>query len=290
MISDSDVAFYKEQGYLLVENVLTSAELELLHRDLGEVVAKSAAVTANTDIYDLEDSHTPAQPRVRRVKHPHTVMPSVNKLMRHPSMVDILRKLIGPGVRFQTSKLNMKSAGYGAAVEWHQDWAFYPHTNDDLLAVGVMLDDVDASNGPMQVVPGSHRGPIYDHHAGGYFCGAINPTVVDIDFDTAVPLLGPAGSMTFHHVRTVHGSAVNRSNSSRNFLLFQFTANDAWPLVEPVADIEAYDNCIVAGEPTLEPRVAYAPIRLPLPPAPKQGSIYENQRTLENRYFGLSNS
>ena len=78
--------------------------------------------------------------------------------MRHPALIDILTTLIGPGVRFQTSKLNMKSAGYGAAVEWHQDWAFYPHTNDDLLAVGVMLDDVEDINGPMQVIPGSHRG------------------------------------------------------------------------------------------------------------------------------------
>jgi len=73
-------------------------------------------------------------------------------------------------------------------------------------------------------------------------------------------------------------------------LLFQFTANDAWPLVEPVEDIKEYDSWIVAGEPTLQPRVAYAPIRMPLPPAPQQGSIYENQRTLKNRYFGLSDA
>ena len=46
-------------------------------------------------------------------------------------------------VRFDTGKLNMKSAGYGAPVEWHQDWAFYPHTNDDLAAVGIMIDDFD---------------------------------------------------------------------------------------------------------------------------------------------------
>jgi phytanoyl-CoA hydroxylase len=44
----------------------------------------------------------------------------------------------------------MKSAGYGAPVEWHQDWAFYPHTNDDLAAVGIMLDDCDLENGPIR--------------------------------------------------------------------------------------------------------------------------------------------
>ena len=69
-------------------------------------------------------------------------------------MLDILKKLIGPGLRLHGSKLNMKSAQYGSPVEWHQDWAFYPHTNDDILAIGVLLDDTDLSNGPMLVTPG----------------------------------------------------------------------------------------------------------------------------------------
>lgn len=285
MISDEDVDFYRQQGYLLVPEVLSSLELESLHQDLNSVVAGAAQVSKNDDVYDLEASHSIEHPRIRRIKHPHLVMPSVNRLMRHPALVEILTRLMGPGVRFQTSKLNMKSAGFGAPVEWHQDWAFYPHTNDNLLAVGVMLDEVTMDNGPMQVIPGSHQGDTHDHHADGYFCGAIDPVKSNIDFDTAVPLTGPAGSMTFHHVRMVHGSAQNRSSQSRNFLLYQFTANDAWPLVEPVENIKEYDSWIVAGQPTIEPRIAQAPVRLPLPPAPKQGSIYENQRTAQHRFF-----
>ena len=46
-------------------------------------------------------------------------------------------------MRLHGSKLNMKAPKYGSPVEWHQDWAFYPHTNDDILAIGVMLDDVE---------------------------------------------------------------------------------------------------------------------------------------------------
>ena len=53
----------------------------------------------------------------------------------------------------KSSKLNTKFEKGGSAVEWHQDWAFYPHTNDDVLAVGVMLDDVNLSNGPLMVIP-----------------------------------------------------------------------------------------------------------------------------------------
>ena len=203
-------------------------------------MAKAAEIDENNDICDLEDSHT--RSRIRRIKTPHDFMPTTGQVAADPKLVSILTRLIGPGVRLQTSKLNIKSSGYGAPVEWHQDWAFYPHTNDDLLAIGVMLDDVDLDNGPMQVVPGSHRGPVvYDHHAGGYFCGAINPQQCDLDFSRAVPLTGPAGSMTFHHVRMVHGSALNNSSRSRRFLLYQYTAVDAFPLVQLVDDIAAYD-------------------------------------------------
>ena len=285
MINEDDVSFYRDQGYLVVKDVVSASELAALRNDLARLIREAGSVTENNDVYDLEASHSPKDPRVRRIKEPHKVMPSVDALMRQPAMVSILTKLIGPGVRFQTAKLNMKAAGFGAAVEWHQDWAFYPHTNDDLLAVGVMLDDVDDINGPLQVIPGSHKGKIHDHHDGGYFCGAIDPTRSDIDFASAVPLKGSAGSLTFHHARIVHGSALNRSDRSRNLLLFQYTANDAWPLVQPVADIAEYDSWIVAGEPTLEPRSEKVPVRLPLPAAPMQGSIYENQRTLQNRFF-----
>ena len=285
-ITPHDVASYQDQGYLVVPNVLTQSELDAVKAELAELIDKASGVTENDVVYDLEDSHTQAAPRVRRIKEPHTVMPSVAALVRHPEMVEILSRLIGPGVRFQSSKLNMKSAGDGSAVEWHQDWAFYPHTNDDLLAVGIMLDDVDETNGPLCVLPGSHRGVIHDHHANGFFCGAIDPVENPIDFSSAVALIGSSGSMTFHHVRAVHGSAPNRSTRSRNLLLFQFAAVDAFPLVHPVGDLARFDQMIVAGESTIEPRVTPVPVRMPLPPAPNQGSIYENQRALANRFFG----
>jgi phytanoyl-CoA hydroxylase len=103
-----------------------------------------------------------------------------------------------------------------------------------------------------------------------------------------VPLTGKAGSITIHHVRAVHGSAPNTSDRDRRLLLFQFRAVDAWPLLGFPEGIEAYDRLMVAGQPTLLPRLAPVPVRLPLPPASKQGSIYENQKGLKNRYFAAA--
>lgn len=284
-IAAAEISRYQDKGYIVVPDVLTPAELGEIRAELEGLMASAATVSESNDVYDLGPAHGNERTDVRRIKAPHAVMPSVERLISNPKMVDILTNLIGPGVRFQTSKLNIKAAGDGAAVEWHQDWAFYPHTNDDLLAVGIMLDDMTQENGPMQMLPGSHRGPVFDHHAQGFFCGAIDPVKSKLNFDQAESITGSAGSMSFHHVRAIHGSAPNRSTSSRNFLLFQFTAVDAFPLVQSVSDLAAYDRWIIAGEPTNEPRVTTVPVRLPLPPAPTQGSIYANQGSADNRFF-----
>ncbi|HEU0157632.1 MAG TPA: phytanoyl-CoA dioxygenase family protein [Stellaceae bacterium] len=288
MLSPDQIADYRRDGFIVVPDILTPAEVKRLRRVTDQFVEGARRVVANDDVYDLEDSHSPAEPRVRRIKTPHLHDPEYAAAARHPSIVAVLKDLWGT-VRFDTGKLNMKSAGYGAPVEWHQDWAFYPHTNDDLAAVGIMLDDCMMENGPMMVVPGSHLGPIYDHHGpDGRFCGAIDPAACDLDLSQAKPCLGRAGSITVHHVRAVHGSATNFSGRERRFLLFQYRAADAWPLLGLKEGIGKFDELLLAGEPSLAPRLAPVPVRMPLPPAEYQGSIYENQRATGRRFFAVA--
>jgi phytanoyl-CoA hydroxylase len=287
MLTPAQVEQYRELGYLVVPDALGRDLLAEVKRRVDAIVAEAAKVMAHTDVYDLEDSHSPERPRVRRIKTPHKHFPFFAELTRSPRITSILAQLLGPDIRLHGSKLNMKSAGYGAPVEWHQDWAFYPHTNDDVLATGIYLDDCGEDNGPMCVVPRTHKGPLYDHHADGYFCGAMDPGLADAGYDKAVPLMGEAGSMTIHHARLVHGSALNTSGKPRRLLLHEYTAADAWPLMG-VANFEEFNSRIVLGRPTIEPRLSPAPVRMPLPPAPFQGSIYENQKAAAKRFFATA--
>ena len=284
MLSQTEIDTYNRVGAIVVPDVLSRAEIAELSAVTDDFVARARGLTEHTDIYDLEDSHTKDQPRVRRIKAAHQHHPVYAALTRHPRILAVLADLWGPDLRFDTAKLNMKCAGFGASVEWHQDWAFYPHTNDRLAAVGVMMDDMELENGPLLIVPGSHTGPTFDHHAGGVFCGAMDPSRRDVDYDSAIPLTGQAGSITVHHVRAVHGSAPNLSARDRRLLLFQYRAADAWPLLGFPGGIEAFDALMVAGQ-TRPPRLAPAPVRLPLPPAKLQGSLYENQKGMTARYF-----
>lgn len=287
-LTPEQLAQYDELGYVVLENLLDSATLATLRAVTEEVERSAAGVSDHTNVLDLEASHTPENPRLRRIKSPHAVHPFFRELAAYRPLMEALEPLIGSNIRMRPGgKINMKSASYGSPVEWHQDWAFYPHTNQDVLAAGILLDDMTADNGPVRFLPGSHKGPIYDHHANGAFCGAINLSVDGPKIEDAVEIYATAGSVTLHHARLVHGSALNKSEHQRRVLYFEYAATDAWPLggIEHVANMDEFNSRIVHGQPTLQPRMEDVPVRMPLPTAKYVGSIYENQRTLESRYF-----
>ncbi|WP_193370984.1 phytanoyl-CoA dioxygenase family protein [Pelagibius marinus] len=288
VLSEEQVRFYEDNGYLLLEERVPAEELERLHGEIARFVREARGMTASDERLDLEDSHTPENPRVRRIKLPHKLSPAFAELMRSDWILAPVRDLIGPDLRLHTSKLNMKSAGYGAAVEWHQDWAFYPHTNDDILAVGVILDDMAEENGPLMVFPGSHKGPVYDHHAGGYFAGAVSLAANGLHAGDAATLTGPAGSISLHHVRALHGSAPNRSARDRRMLFYEITSADAFPIqgsMSAFEGLEEYDSRLLCGEGTIRPRLTAVPVRLPQPQPPTVGSIYEIQKAMTARNF-----
>lgn len=288
MLTAEQKAFYAENGYLKVENVVTPEELTTLQEITAGFIEASRAVTESNDVYDLDEGHTADNPRLTRIKLPHKQHPFYDRILKQSGVTQVLRDLLGDNATLLTAKLNTKAPGGGAAVEWHQDWAFYPHTNDDLLAVGLMLEDVTPENGPLQVIPGSHRGPVLSHHMNGVFCGAVDPDDPDFHADRIVTLTGKAGDMTVHHARTLHGSAPNVSDRPRLILFYELARADAWPILGSNAYFHALGQAgfwedlqdrTVIGEPCLEPRVENVPVRMPLPPAPDATSIFKTQKS-----------
>ena len=287
-LSEEQVEFYREAGYLVLEGRVPMETVEAIRSEIARFEEMARGMKASDDRLDLEDSHRPEAPRVRRIKLPHLQSEIVRDLMLSDRILAPVRDLIGLDIRLHTSKLNMKSAGYGAAIEWHQDFAFYPHTNDDVLAIGVVLDDMAEENGPLMAFPGSHAGPIHDHHVDGVFAGGMDPVACGYDMADAVALTGPAGSISIHHGRIVHGSALNRSERDRRLLFYEMMAADAFPVMGSLTtfgSIEEYDARMLCGSPTLEPRLAPVPARVPLPQPGPYGSIYEIQKGLKARSF-----
>ena len=287
-LSKDEINFYNDQGYLLVEDVISENQHKEMLALVDGFFEKSKMIRENDNIFDLEDGHSSDNPRLKRIKQPHQHSQFFWDIIKESKIEEILKDLLGDNVSLKTSKLNTKAPGGGAAVEWHQDWAFYPHTNDNVLALGLMLNDVDIDNGPLMVIPESHKGPVLSHFNNGVFCGAIDPDDSDFDMSKAVTLTGKARSMTIHHARTLHGSSPNNSNRDRLVLFYECNSADAWPLVgagaymkstNPVQLCNQLEKQMVCGKVSYQPRMDNVPVTIPLPPAPDYGSIFTSQKT-----------
>ena len=286
MLTAAELYRYRTEGFLTIEGVLTPAQVTAGRAVLDEFVERSRTVSESDDVFDLEPDHSADNPRLRRIKSPAKAHPFFDELLRSDAILDIVESLLGPNIRALGTKLNLKSGGGGSPVEWHQDFAFHPHTNDDIVALGVTFDDSTTENGCLMVVPGSHTGPVLDHHQDGAFVGAIDPTTAPVDISRAVPVELAAGGVSVHHGRTLHGSSSNLSSRPRRLLLWDLAAADAWPLFRTVEDLAAFDADIVRGCATLEPRLAPVPVRLPLPLP--TGTIFELQAGARSKAFAAA--
>ena len=270
--------FYHEKGYLVIENCIPQNIIDRIRDSIHRLRDKAKDIKTSNSDFDVAAGHSTRTPKLRRIKDPVKQDPIFDELMRSEILVEKIKPLLGGSVRFDHSKLNFKPPSSNAKIEWHQDWAFYPHTNDDILAIGVMIEDCTLENGPLMVIPGSHKGPVFDHHLDGIFAGGINPTSLGDEFES-VTLTAPAGSISIHHVRTLHASTENYSSKDRPLLLYSYSAVDAFPIIRSI-DFEEYNSRILVGEPTIEPRSKNVPMRVPLPKLVGADSIYDDQSKL----------
>ena len=225
MLSNDEINQYNDDGYILVEKVVSPDQLLKLQEMTYELIEGSRKVSESNHIYDLDEGHSKEQPRLNRIKLPHKLDPYFWDILEQSKITSAIKSLLGENIQLQTSKLNTKAPDGGSSVEWHQDVAFYPLTNDSVLAVGLMLEDVTLENGPLQVIPKSHKGPTLDHsNDQGLFCGAINPDDPNFEKEKIVTITGKAGDMSVHHGRILHGSAPNRSDRARLMLFYECNA------------------------------------------------------------------
>ncbi len=277
---------YERDGFVLIENAVPVEILSRLQAVTLDLIHQSREVTQNSDVYDLDTGHCKATPRLNRIKTPHDVHPVYKEFLHSVTLLELIKPLLGENIRLNNSKLNTKAAQGGAPVEWHQDWSFYPHTNDDLLAVGVMLSDIGEEDGPLQMIPGSHREPVLSHFNDGVFCGAINPEDKAARLSDAVSITGQAGSLSIHHVRTTHGSAPNMGDNPRLLLLYELSAADAWPISGALSVFtgmnqhelwDYFNKNMVCGEQSIAARLSDVPVLMPLPPPTDATSIFKTQ-------------
>ena len=254
-LSEDQIRHFAEFGYLICQSSIDDSLLKRLDDQVDNWIEQSRQHESNfgTTVdgkarFDLEVGHTRETPKLRRVANPVDVSENFQEVLWDSPMVDMVAQLIGPSIRFHHCKLNVKLPGMETVVYYHQDHSYDPHTNDDMLAILLMLDDATEKNGCLRVVPGSHK-KRYSHFQKGEYVGAIDSSFNEEFNRLAVPIVASRGDVCFMHTWTVHGSRTNLSKNARRLLICDYTSADAFPLLSPALPSK-YTGKIVRGEPS----------------------------------------
>ena len=172
----NDLNLFKKNGFLVKENLISQTKINKINKIVNEVISKEkkrkkgngANGTQSYDNYHfVYNSGSSKNKEILRLNNPQNRHKVFYELSRDKKIISIAKKLLGGTVRFHLGKLNFKlpNKKKGSEIGWHQDWAFYPHTNDDLITVGIYLDDCDEKNGPLKIIKNSHKKKLYSHHS-----------------------------------------------------------------------------------------------------------------------------
>jgi len=228
--------FYERQGYLLFKDLLNAAEIAALRSALDEVLDEAKGLTTSNDKFILSQGSNGTR-NVRRIVDPIQHHKTFRDTAFHPRILDAVENLLGANIQIHHSKLNLKPpSSPDARFEWHQDYPFFPHTNYDLLAVLVHIDEATTENGALRIIPGSHRGGPRRHQfaVDGAFSSKLENQGLVADESKWLSVPSPAGGVEMHHCNMLHSSVANRGDKPRSALIFQYRAADNVALGGPM--------------------------------------------------------
>jgi ectoine hydroxylase-related dioxygenase (phytanoyl-CoA dioxygenase family) len=281
LLTQAQIDKFWRDGVLVVENAVSAIQLSALRTEFQTWVEESRSHSSDYGEtrdgrrrFDLQPGHSAKTPGLRRVQSPEEVSEAFESVMRNDRTVDYCADLIGPNIRFHHGKVNSKLPGSATAVKWHQDFPFQPMTNDDMITCLLFVDDVTLENGPLEVIPESHKGPLYSHWHDGVFTGAIDHTVIDPQRDKIIKCTGKAGDVCLMHVNLLHGSAPNLSDKPRTLYITTYYAEDAIEL-SPNHLPSRFTHELIRG--TASGRVRCSAYAMQLPAVPKGTSFFAQQ-------------
>jgi len=220
MLSPEQVAFYRDNGYLLVSGLLSAAEAEAYRRECHALAERLSAIK-NIDATWGSARGLSAEAAKTQVLHCHDVQcqsAAFARLIVDERLTGAAADIIGsPNVQLHHTKMFIKPAEKGSPFPMHQDRPFFPHDRDSMIAAIIHFDDAPLEKGCVRVVPGSHKlGPLPHQPEGGWH---LSPT--DYPLEAATPCPARAGDVLFFSYLTIHGSGLNVSPEPRTTVLIQ---------------------------------------------------------------------
>lgn len=226
--------FYNENGYFLAQDVFTPAEIAEMQRETTDLLARANASGRKMEATWQGDwrekagigTLTETKTKVDSIHNVQNHSAYFTRLLLHERLLDYAAEILGPNIQLHHTKLHSKPPAHGSPFPLHQDYPYFPHTNNEILAALIHIDDATVENGCLCVVPGSHKlGPLP--------CRSGDDKYLSLDdwpVERAVAIPAKAGDVAFFSYLTVHGSYLNTSRRERRIVLVQLRSATNRPL------------------------------------------------------------
>jgi phytanoyl-CoA hydroxylase len=255
-IRQTEIEFFRENGYLVVETGVTGDEIEELRRDTVAICRGEYGDVRGIQPHSPDENVDEVMRNYLCIHFPHKLSPTMERYVAHPVIVDVLTHIIGANVKCMQSMLFIKAAGKPGQA-WHQDEDFIPTRDRTLTGAWMALDEATPDNGCLWVVPGSHKAGILwemKHQNDPRFDCTDESFGFPYKDEDAVPVEVPAGAIVFFNGYLLHRSFPNtRTSGYRRVLVNHYmSAESLLPWLPPtdgkqIAVTDYRDIVMVAG-------------------------------------------
>ena len=218
VLTDKQKVYFEENGYLVIRNLLTAAEVEGLKRRADQIAAGVAEHVPEHCVQvepAISKGQVQAESRIESIRKLWNLVGYDDVMYAHatnPKILDVLQDLIGPDLKLYGDQLFMKPPHHGSRKEYHQDSQSWKHiVPHDLVSCWAAMDDATLDNGCLWVIPGSHKWGLIGKEQER----EIEQQTLAGEMKDEVAVELQAGDCSFHHSLLLHSSYANRSPKRR---------------------------------------------------------------------------
>jgi ectoine hydroxylase-related dioxygenase (phytanoyl-CoA dioxygenase family) len=217
LLTEKQSDFFREQGYLVIENLITTEELKK-YSALYDFFLNGEIDTTGLRS-DLSGRHDGQGEYITQIMVPSRIFPELLDQPIHTRSLQLAKELLGIDMELDFDMLINKAPGTATETPWHQDAAYWLDMPDTrAISCWTAIDKATLDNGCMWYAPRSHLGEILPHRqvgdGGALTCEGSESAAVYVE-------LNP-GSCVLHHGRTLHYSRGNTTSTHRRALITNF--------------------------------------------------------------------
>lgn len=212
-ISEADVEFFRNNGYLILPSVLAGEELKHLRRAMDGLLSYGLEEIRQHPDYSYGRGHLTGRPILQRIEYIIDKTEEAKVLLGHPFILRSVEKLQGNDFIPTWDSMVIKLPGEGMLIGWHRDAGTECVGEKPVFNVDFYIDDADLDT-CLWVYPGSHAWNQEEILARTQQDGF--PT------DGAIPIPVKSGDVLFHNILLLHGSPANTSSKLRRVIYYEF--------------------------------------------------------------------